>query len=120
MLNVMIVDDAMIMRNMLSKKLKDLGHNIVAEASNGAEAVILYKDHKPDLVTMDITMPKMDGIDSLKSIIKFDHDAKVIMITSHGEENRVIEAIRSGAKGYVLKPLDREKLQGSIAKAFPS
>jgi two-component system chemotaxis response regulator CheY len=101
---------------MLLKKLTELGHNVVAEAGNGEEAVAMYSEYNPDLVTMDITMPEMNGIDALSEIMKMDSKATVIMITSHGEEKKVIEAIKLGAKGYILKPLTTEALEDGINK----
>ena len=116
MLNIMIVDDSTIIRKALKIKLEEMGHTIVADAKSGKEAVALYSEHLPDLVTMDITMPIMNGIEALKLIKKKYRDARVIMVTSHGEEKLVMEAISSGAKGYILKPITKEKLEESIEK----
>jgi len=119
MLNIMIVDDSTIIRKTLRMKLEALGHNIIAEAKSGKEAVALYSEVIPDLVTMDITMPIMNGIEALKIIRKSYKDAKIIMITSHGEEKMVMEAIMNGAKGYILKPITEEKLAESIQRVYP-
>lgn len=119
MLNIMIVDDSTIIRKTLKSKLNALGHNVVASAKSGREAISLYKKSNPDLVTMDITMPIMNGIDALKHIKMKYKDAKVIMVTSHGEEKLVMEAIMNGAKGYVLKPISEEKLYEAIKKVYP-
>jgi two-component system chemotaxis response regulator CheY len=120
MARVLIVDDIKIMRYNLSKMLKELGHTIVAEADCAHTAVEAYKKYKPDLVTMDITMPMRnrmkDGIEAVKEILKLDKDAKIIMVTSHGEEEMVISAIRAGAKNYILKPFTIEKLQEVLNK----
>ena len=120
MLNVMIVDDSLVIRRTLAGKLKSMGHQVVAEAKSGKEAIELYSEHIPDLVTMDITMPGISGVEALKEIKKNFEDAKIIMVTSHGEEKLVMEAITSGAKGYVLKPINQAKLTEAINKLFPS
>jgi two-component system chemotaxis response regulator CheY len=97
MANVLIVDDAKIMRLNLKIILEKLGHQVVSEAQNGFEAIEKYKVTKPDFVTMDVTMPSInginDGIDAVGEIIKYDKDAKIIMVTSHGEQDKVIKAI---------------------------
>ncbi len=120
MLNVLVVDDSMIIRRNLKKMLGELGCNIVAEAANGQEAVELYAKHNPDAVTMDITMPIMTGIEALKEIRKNYSDAVIIMVTSHGQEELVMDAIKSGAKGYMLKPINIDKLTQVFKKAFPN
>lgn len=126
MAKVMIVDDAKVMRIHLGNMLKKLGHEIVAEAENGHAAVELYKYHKPDFVTMDITMPfetstkdfaqVKDGIDAVKQIKLEFPDAKIVMVTSHGEQDKVIRAIQNGASNYLLKPIDMKKLQEVLKK----
>lgn len=120
MLNIMIVDDSMIIRKTLTKVLTQMGHNVVGEAQNGKEAVALYSSLNPDLVTMDITMPVMNGIEALKEIKKKHQDVVAIMITSHGEEKLVMDSIKSGAKGYVLKPISEDNVAAAIKKAFPN
>lgn len=120
MLKVLVVDDSLIMRRNVSKILEGLGHSVTAEAKNGHEAIEQYARVKPDLVTMDITMPDMDGIAAVKGIRRIDKCAKIIMVTSHGQEDMVISAIRCGASGYLLKPLNAVKLRESIQKVFPS
>lgn len=118
MLNVMIVDDSLIIRVKLKRLFKELNHNIIAEAKTGREAVDVYEKHMPDVVTMDITMPDMNGINAVKLIKQKFPDAKIIMVTSHGQENLVREALVSGAKGYILKPILKSKLKASISKIF--
>ncbi len=120
MLNIMVVDDSTIIRRILKKELTALGHTVVGEAKSGKEAVELYKKCSPDLVTMDITMPIMNGIDALKRIRKVYKDANIIMITSHGEEKLVMDAITSGAKGYILKPITTSEIEIAINKIFPA
>ena len=119
MLNILVVDDSIIIRRTLTTKLEEMGYTVVAQAKSGKDAVSLYQEHMPDLVTMDITMPIMNGIEALKKIRKNHSDAKIIMITSHGEENLVMEAITNGARGYILKPINNEKLTIVINKVFP-
>jgi len=120
MAKVLIVDDAKIMRITIRKIIEGLGHTVIGEASSGYEGVEQYKLLKPDFVTMDITMPAeqgiTDGIEAVKEIMKIDKAAKIIMITSHGEQNKVIQAIQSGASNYILKPLQSEKLAEIISK----
>ena len=120
MARILVVDDISIMRQVIKGHLERLGHTVVAEAGDGDKAIQQYKLFKPDLVTMDITMPAengvKNGIDSLKLIRAFDKDAKVIMVTSHGEEKLVMEALMAGAKGYILKPVTEEKIQTALVK----
>lgn len=118
MLKVLIVDDSMIIRKKISKSIETLGHGVAATAQNGEEAIKLYEEHKPDLVTMDITMPDMDGITAVSNIIKNDANAKIIMVTSHGQEDMVIKSIQEGAVGYILKPITTEKLAQSIGEVY--
>lgn len=118
-LRILIVDDSLIMRKNLERNLKILGHEIVAEADNGLQGIELYKSLHPDLVTMDITMPGMDGITAVKKIKEIDDKTNVIMITSHGQEAMVMDALKSGAKGYMLKPVTPDKLREAIGRIFP-
>jgi two-component system chemotaxis response regulator CheY len=119
---VLIVDDAKVMRATLANMLENLGHIVVGAAENGSEAIELYKIHKPDFVTMDITMPRVngieDGIEAVDHIIKYDDGAKIIMVTSHGEKDKVINAVKNGASNYVLKPIDKERLKVVIDDLF--
>jgi len=120
MLNVLIVDDSLIIRKKLTKLIEKLGHTVIYGAKNGQEAIDTYATkNEIDLITMDITMPDMDGITAVKHIIKADNEAKIIMITSHGQEDMVIKSIQAGAMGYMLKPITEEKLVTSIGEVFP-
>lgn len=123
MAKVLVVDDAKIMRANIMKMLDHLGHSTIGEAGSGFEAIEQYKALKPDLVTMDITMPQVgaikDGIEAVEKIIAFDPKAKIIMVTSHGEQDKVIQAVQFGALNYILKPLKVEKLEEVINKALP-
>jgi two-component system, chemotaxis family, chemotaxis protein CheY len=118
MLKVLIVDDSLIIRKKISSILQKLGHEVVADAQNGAEAIEKFNEFKPDLVTMDITMPDMDGITAVTHIIKDNHDAKIIMVTSHGQEDMVIKSIQAGAVGYMLKPITEDKLAAAIGEVY--
>jgi two-component system chemotaxis response regulator CheY len=113
---IMIVDDAMFMRKLLSDIVTKAGYEVVAEAGNGNEAFQKYKEVKPDLVTMDITMPEVSGIEGLRLIISVDPNAKVLMCSAMGQESMVIDSVRSGAKGFIVKPFVPEKVISEISK----
>lgn len=117
-LNVMIVDDSLIMAQKLKAMVTELGHNVVRICKDGAEAVRDYALVKPDLVTMDITMPGMDGIDTMKAILAGHPEARFIMVTSHGQEAMVVRAIDAGALGYVLKPVAKDRLSAMVSRAL--
>lgn len=112
----MVVDDAAFMRLMLKDMLKSHGFEIVAEATNGKEAVHLFKQVRPDLVTMDITMPEMDGIAALTEIKKIDPHAKVIMCSAMGQQKMVIDAIQAGAKDFIVKPFNKDRVIEAVSK----
>ena len=120
MAKVLIVDDAAIMRINIKKMLEKMGHEVISEAENGFVAIDKYKLLHPDFVTMDITMPSVndvhDGIDATTEIVKYDNQAKIIMVTSHGEQDKVIRAIQNGASNYILKPIKYEKLEEAVNK----
>ena len=124
MATVLIVDDAAIMRVNIRKMLEKLGHEVVGEAENGAESIEMYEKLQPDFVTMDITMPEVkgikDGIDAVKGIRSFDYKAKIIMVTSHGEQDKVIRAIQNGASNYLLKPVKFDKIEEILSKLLES
>ena len=114
----MIVDDSLVVRKSLRKLLEELGHEIVHESEEGRDAVQKFRRINPELITMDITMPVLNGILALKEIIQQNPDAKVIMITSHGEEELVMDAVSFGAAGYILKPITKEKIEKVLAKVL--
>ncbi len=114
MLNFLVVDDSPVAIQHITHQIQQSGHNVIGQATTAAEAVKKYKELKPDMVTMDITMPKIDGIVAVKNIISLDKDADIIMVTSHGQENLVAQALLVGAKGYILKPLSGDKLVETI------
>ncbi len=116
MSKVLIVDDAVFMRTMLKGILTQGGHEVVGEAGNGLEAVQQYAALSPDVVTMDITMPEMDGLEALKKIKESYPNANVIMCSAMGQQAMVVEAIKNGAKDFIVKPFDADKVLQSIAK----
>lgn len=118
MLKVLVVDDSLIIRKKITKLIKKLGHDVVNGAKDGQEAIDNYKQLKPDLVTMDITMPDMDGIEAVEHIMQIDPEAKIIMVTSHGQEDMVIKSIKAGAVGYMLKPVTEDKLATAIGEVY--
>lgn len=118
MASILIVDDSRVMRKNLNKLLSQAGHEVVAEAGDGSEACVLYERHKPDLVTMDINMPVMDGLEAVKKIMTDHPDAKIIMISAHNEQSRVYEAIKNGAKNYIVKPVRGEKVTSVVSEVL--
>jgi two-component system, chemotaxis family, chemotaxis protein CheY len=117
---VLVVDDSMFVRKQISQILTSEGFDVVAQAADGQEGLDMYKEHHPnvDLVTMDITMPKMDGVTSLEKIIEFDKNAKIIMISALGKEELVKKSLLAGAKNYIVKPLDRKKVLERIIQVL--
>lgn len=115
---VLIVDDAIFMRMKLKDILEKNGFEVVAEAQNGVEAVEKFKSERPDLVTMDITMPEMDGVAALKSIKQIDSNAKVVMCSAMGQQTMVMEAIQSGAVDFIVKPFESDRVIQSLNKAI--
>jgi len=112
---VLIADDAAFMRMRSAALLKDLGHEVI-EAENGAEAVSLYQQHTPDAVLLDVTMPVMDGLDALRAIVAHDPAAKVAMVTAMGQQQVIMEAIKCGAKDFVVKPFDASRIEEALWK----
>lgn len=116
--NILICDDAAFMRMMIKDILTKNGYNVAGEAENGAKAVEKYAELKPDLVLMDITMPEMDGIEALKKIKASDPSASVIMCSAMGQQAMVIESIQSGAKDFIVKPFQADRVIESIRKVL--
>jgi len=116
---ILIVDDALIMRMMIKDILTvSGGYEICGEAADGLEAIEKYKELKPDLVTMDIIMPKCTGIEALKEIMRNDKSAKVIVITAIDQREALMDAIKSGAKDFIVKPFDEERVISAVSKAL--
>ena len=113
-LNFLVVDDSPMAIKNITHQIEQTGHKVIGKATTAAEAIKKYKELKPDMVTMDITMPEIDGIVAVKNIISLDKEADIIMVTSHGQESLVAQALLVGAKGYILKPLSGDKLSETI------
>ena len=118
MARVLVVDDAAFMRKMVSDALSGGGHEIVGEAANGVEAVQRFQELRPDIMTLDITMPEKDGLAALKEIIAVDPGAKVVMCSALGQESKVLESIKLGAKDFVVKPFQADRVLSAIEKAL--
>ncbi|MGF7048753.1 two-component system response regulator [Paenibacillus macquariensis subsp. defensor] len=115
---ILIVDDAAFMRMMIRDILTKNGFEVVGEAQDGAQAIEKFKEVRPDLITMDITMPEMDGITALKEIKKIDPSAKVIMCSAMGQQAMVIDAIQAGAKDFIVKPFQSDRVVEAINKTL--
>ena len=118
MAGILIVDDSRTSRKILREILEEAGHTIVGESLNGEEGYLKYKELKPDLVTLDITMPKLDGIEALQLIKKFDENAKVVMITAAGQKEKMIQAVKYGAAEFIAKPYEPGDVKEVIAKVL--
>ena len=114
MAKIMVVDDAAFMRMMVKNALAQGGSTDVCEASDGAEAVQMYAEQKPQLVLMDITMPNMDGLEALKKIRENDGNAQIVMCSAMGQESMVIDAIKAGAKDFIVKPFKPERILSTV------
>ncbi|GAA0365142.1 response regulator [Bacillus horti] len=118
MSKILIVDDAAFMRMMIKEILSKNGFEVVGEASDGVQAIEKYKELNPDLVTMDITMPEMDGITALKEIRKLNPDSKIIMCSAMGQQAMVIDAIQAGAKDFIVKPFQADRVIEAVSKTL--
>lgn len=115
---ILIVDDAAFMRMMIKNIVVKNGYEVVGEAENGRDAVELYRQHKPDLVTMDITMPEMNGIEGVKAIRDIDPKANIIMCSAMGQQAMVMEAIQAGAKDFIVKPFQQDRILQAIERVL--
>jgi two-component system, chemotaxis family, chemotaxis protein CheY len=118
MARVLVVDDAAFMRKVVSDALSSGGHEVIGEAGNGIEAVARYSELRPELTTLDITMPEKDGLEALSEIMTLDPGAKVLMCSALGQESKVIESIKLGAKDFVVKPFQADRLLDAVGKAL--
>ncbi|WFD11688.1 response regulator [Tepidibacter hydrothermalis] len=116
--SILLVDDAAFMRMMIKDILVKNGYEVVGEAENGLKAVEKYKELKPNLIIMDITMPEMDGIEAVKEIKKMDPSASIIMCSAMGQQAMVIEAIQSGAKDFIVKPFQADRVIEAVKKVL--
>jgi two-component system, chemotaxis family, chemotaxis protein CheY len=112
---ILIVDDAEFLRVRLNKILDTEGYEVL-QAENGSKAVAAYKDAHPDVVLMDVTMPEMDGLTALKEIVSFDPKARVVMLTALGQESVVLDAVKSGARDFIVKPFEHDRVMKAISK----
>ena len=117
MARVLVVDDAAFMRKVLTDALAAGGHEVVGEAGDGDAALLAYKDLQPDLVTLDITMPEKDGLATLRELVEIDPDARVVICSALGQESKVLDAVKAGARDFVVKPFDQDRLLGAVSKA---
>jgi two-component system chemotaxis response regulator CheY len=120
MARILIVDDSRTSRKVLRGILEADGHEVIGEAPDGEQGAKLYSELKPDVVTLDITMPVLDGIGALQKIKEFDDSAKVIMVTAAGQKSKMVEAVKFGATEFVAKPFDQEQLLAIVKKVVAS
>jgi len=118
MARILVADDAAFMRQMIREIVEAEGHEVVAEASDGVEAVDQFKAHHPDLVTMDIVMPRRSGIDAVKGILEIDSTACVVMCSALGQETLVTEALQAGARDFIVKPFKPDSVVKTVNKAL--
>jgi two-component system, chemotaxis family, chemotaxis protein CheY len=118
MARVLVVDDAAFMRKVVSDALASGGHEVVGEATNGAEAVVRFQELRPELTTLDITMPEKDGLAALAEIMAIDPAARVVMCSALGQETKVLESIKLGAKDFVVKPFQPARVLEAVGKAL--
>lgn len=118
MAKILIVDDSKTSRKILRGILEENGHEIIGEAGNGKEAVSKYIELKPDITTLDITMPVMNGLDALKQIVDYDKNAKVVMITAAGQKTKMVDAVKYGASDFLAKPFDSDQIIDIINKVL--
>ena len=118
MARVLVVDDAAFMRKMVSDALTKGGHEVVGEAGNGTEAIARFQELKPEVTTLDITMPEKDGLTALKEILTLDPGARIVMCSALGQESKVLEAIKTGAKDFVVKPFQAERVLDAVGRAL--
>ncbi len=118
-LTFVVVDDAVFMRTLLKKMIEEVeGYAVVGEGANGYDAIDLAKLHQPDVMTLDITMPELDGINAVKDILKFSPETKIIMVSAMGQQSMVIEAIKLGAKDFVVKPFEKSRVIQAIGNVI--
>ncbi|MBD2847372.1 response regulator [Paenibacillus sp. IB182496] len=118
MKRIMIVDDAAFMRMVIKQMLTESGYEVVAEAVNGRDAIQKFNEVSPDLVTMDITMPELDGVEAVKEIKKINAEARVIMCSAMGQQHMVVNAIQAGASDFIVKPFQKDRVIEAIEKAL--
>ena len=117
-INILIVDDLKFIKMVLRELIEKAGFRVVGEASNGLEAIEAFQDKRPDVVILDVTMPKMDGITALKKILEIDPEARVIMCSALGQQRLIVQAIQLGAKDFIVKPLRAERVISAIKQTL--
>jgi two-component system, chemotaxis family, chemotaxis protein CheY len=118
MARVLVVDDAAFMRKMVTDALTKGGHEVIGEAGNGQEAVARFQELRPEVTTLDITMPEKDGLEALREIISLDPTARVVMCSALGQESKVLESVKLGAKDFVVKPFQPDRVIAAVEKAL--
>jgi two-component system chemotaxis response regulator CheY len=118
MARILVADDASFMRQMIREIVEEEGHEVVAEASDGVEAIEQFKKHHPDIVTMDIVMPRRSGIDAVKGIVEIDPTACVVMCSALGQETLVQEALQAGARDFIVKPFKPDAVIATLRKVI--
>lgn len=116
MAKILICDDAMFMRQTLRRIVQEAGHSVIAEAADGAECIEMYQMFHPDIILMDITMPDMDGIEATQKIMAVDKNAKIVMVSAMGQQQMVFAAIAAGAKDFIVKPFEAQRIIDCIGK----
>lgn len=117
-IKILVVDDAPFMRNQLNRMFGERGWQVVGEAANGREALTQYQALRPDVVTMDITMPDVDGLQAVQAIMRSDPQARIVMCSALGQQDRIVDAIRSGARDFIVKPFQKERVFAAIEKVM--
>ncbi|MDD3173027.1 MAG: response regulator [Herbinix sp.] len=118
MANILMVDDSKTSRKILRSILEENGHVVIGDAANGEEGIEKYKELNPDITTMDITMPVMDGLEALKSIMEYDKNAKVVMVTAAGQKSKMVDAVKYGAAEFLTKPFEAAQIIDIINKVY--
>ncbi len=118
MAKILIADDAQFMRMLIGRILRENGHSVIGEAQNGEEVVEMYAKLRPDIVTMDVVMPKMNGLEAIRKIISFDSSARIVVVTALGQEAIAFEAVKAGAKNFVVKPFKQEEVLSAVQKSL--
>jgi len=118
MLKVLVVDDSIMMRNNVKTYVQNAGHTVIGEAESGLLSLDICRETKPDLITMDITMPDMDGLEAIEKIREFNKEVTILVVTSHGQEEVIMRSLKVGAQGYILKPITQENFDEALNSIY--